>query len=242
MRIVGMIPSRMASTRLPGKPLLELCGKPMVQHVWEAAKRANRLDAVVVATPDIEIYTVVQAFGGEAVLTADTHRSGTDRLAEAVQTLDADAVVNIQGDEPLVLPALIDAVAAPLAEDPSVQMVSLCCPALEHEINEPSVVKTVVGRDGYALYFSRAPIPYVRDASGGVFARKHIGIYGYTRETLLRLASLPPSPLEITESLEQLRALENGIRIRMVDVDAAPVGVDTPEDLERARALMERQG
>lgn len=241
MRIVGMIPSRMASSRLPGKPLLDLCGKPMVQHVWEAAMRASRLDQVVVATPDREIVRAVQAFGGDAVLTADTHRSGTDRLAEAVVQLDADAVVNIQGDEPLVLPGLIDAVAAPLAE-PLVQMVSLCCPAQEHEINEPSVVKAVVGSDGYALYFSRAPIPYVRDASAGVIPRKHIGIYGYTREVLLRLASLAPSPLEITESLEQLRALENGIRIRMVDVDAAPVGVDTADDLARARAMLEQQG
>jgi len=236
---VGMIPARMAATRLPGKPLVDICGKPMIQRVWEQACGSRTLREVLVVTPDEEILRTVEAFGGRAVMTSASHRSGTDRLAEAARSLEADVVVNIQGDEPLIEPAAIDAAAAPLLRDPALEMTSLMarCPA--DQLDNPATVKVVCAADGSALYFSRSRVPFPRNAEQAVPVMQHIGLYAYRRSFLLTYAALPPALLERTEMLEQLRVLENGYRIHMVEVAAAPLSVDTPDDLARMRQLVE---
>jgi len=241
LRVVGVIPARLAATRLPNKPLVEIAGRPMIQHVWERARRAPGLTEAVVATPDAEIARAVEAFGGWAVMTSPEHRSGTDRVAEAAVHLGLDAndvVVNIQGDEPLLEPESISAAVAPLLADPSLPMTSLMCPCPPEDRDNPACVKVVPALNGDALYFSRARVPFPRNPDGPAPVMQHIGLYAYRRSFLAVFASLPPSPLERTESLEQLRALEHGYRIRMVRVEQAPVGVDTPEDLERARRML----
>lgn len=257
MKAVGIIPARYAATRLPGKALADIAGKPMIQHVYEQAAQAGTLHKVIVATDDERIMQAVAEFGGEAVMTSAEHQSGTDRLAEVAQGLTCELVVNIQGDEPLIEPATIDAAVQPFMSDSSLRMSTLATPiktVAEHQ--EPSVVKVVVDQNGFALYFSRAPIPFFQldtDAvwpdnkprqhpQSGLWPLKHIGLYVYTRQTLLWLASLPQTPLERTEKLEQLRALENGCRIKVVQIDYSPIGVDTPEDLQRVRAIMEAEG
>jgi 3-deoxy-manno-octulosonate cytidylyltransferase (CMP-KDO synthetase) len=255
MSIVGMIPARYRSTRFEGKALADICGRPMVQHVYERAGRAKLLDEVLVATDDGRIAEAVRAFGGLVEMTSSEHRSGTDRLAEVAQRRACEVVVNIQGDEPLIDPDAIDAAVQPLLNDPRIEMSTLMTPIRDREEYEnPSVVQVVVDRQGFALYFSRAPIPYLRidggapDADGHfrhpvtrVSPYRHIGLYVYRRETLLWLAGLPRSPLEQTEGLEQLRALENGLRIRVVECDYPAIGVDTPADLERVRQLMAQE-
>lgn len=241
MKIVGIIPARMASTRLPNKPLVDIAGLPMIVRVWQNACFAKSLSEVIVTAPDQQIIDVVRSHGGRAELTSDKHRSGTDRLAELVERIDCDAVVNIQGDEPLLPAELINAAAQPLLTDPSVKMASLMCPATADELGNPNNVKVVTALNGDALYFTRSEVPYRRNESS-ILSYKHIGVYAYTRETLLTLSQLPPSPLELAESLEQLRALENGIRIRMAKVAFSPVGVDTPADLERVRQVFARKG
>lgn len=255
-RIIGMIPARLASTRLPGKVLLDIAGKPMVQHVYERACQAQHLSDVVVATDSPEVFEAVCGFGGMAVMTSADHASGTDRLAEVARQTECDLVVNLQGDEPLLQPEIIDAAVEPFLAEEGLRLGTIATPihtAEEHE--QPSAVKVVVDQRGFALYFSRCPIPCFRldpgvqmDATAprvhpvsGLHPLKHIGLYVYTKETLLWMASLPRTPLEITESLEQLRALENGCPIRVVEVDYSPVGVDTPEDLGRVRELMAGQ-
>ncbi len=237
---IGIIPARLAATRLPNKPLLDIAGKPMIQWVYEHAREASLLTDVLVATPDEEIFEAVESFGGKAIMTSEAHRSGTDRLAEAVQfegCPDAEVIINIQGDEPLLDPAAIDLLAEAILADPAIPMASLMCPLPEDEENDPSVVKVVTDLQGFALYFSRAGIPYPRHPAQ---AWKHIGLYAYTREFLLTFPALAPTPLEQAESLEQLRALENGYRIRMVETDFAPTSVDTPDDLERVRRILEQ--
>lgn len=238
MEVVGIIPARLAAVRLPNKPLLDIAGKPMIWWVWHHAKQAKTLSEVMVATPDEQIAEVVRAFGGIAVLTSPRHRSGTERLAEVAQGLSADIIVNVQGDEPLMPPENIDAAARPLMNDPSLVMSSLMCPATEEEKDKPTAVKVVVDRAGNALYFSRSRIPYPRDPSAPAVVYKHLGIYAYRRDFLLRYASMEPTPLEQMEMLEQLRVLENGYRIRMVCVEQTSIGVDTEEDLERVRAIL----
>ncbi len=240
MRVVGLIPARYASKRFPGKALADLLGKPLLQHVVDRASRAKNLSEVVVATDDTRIADAVRHFGGKVQMTAATHPSGTDRIAEVARDLACDLVVNIQGDEPLISPAAIDAAVAPLLADPTIPMGTLACPLPLEQAGDPNAVKVVVGVNGFALYFSRAPIPYLRDghAGGPSPYLLHPGLYVYRREVLLRLASLPPTPLEERERLEQLRALEHGIRIRVVVTDHASIGVDTPEDLERVRRMM----
>lgn len=251
MAIVAIIPARFASTRLPGKPLSLIHGKTLVERVHERAHAARTVDRVLVATDDERIVAAVRAFGGEVRLTSREHASGTDRLAEVAATLDAELVVNVQGDEPLLDPGDIDAATAALVADPAASIATLSAPLLSTEqMLSPSVVKVVTDVRGYALFFSRAPIPHVRQpAAGGAcpaaeavrlrLARKHLGLYAYRREALLRFAALPPAPLERAESLEQLRALHHGLRIRVVPVDHdAGAAVDTPEDLERVRALL----
>ena len=241
MKIVGIIPARMASTRLPNKPLVDIAGLPMIVRVWQNACLAQSLSEVIVTAPDQQIIDVVRSHGGRAELTSDKHRSGTDRLAELVERIDCDAVVNIQGDEPLLPAELINAAAQPLLADPNVKMASLMCPGTAEELSNPNNVKVVTALNGDALYFTRSEVPYRRNETG-IVSYKHIGVYAYTRETLLTLSKLPPSPLELAESLEQLRALENGIRIRMAKVAFSPVGVDTPADLERVRQVFARKG
>jgi 3-deoxy-manno-octulosonate cytidylyltransferase (CMP-KDO synthetase) len=239
--VLAVIPARFHSTRLPGKILADIAGKPMIEHVYRRASAASRVHAVIVATDDERIAAAVRDFGGAALMTRAEHASGTDRIAEVVATLPCRAVVNLQGDEPLIEPATIDAAVAPLVDDPSIEMSTVSRPfASADEFRSPHVVKVVTDDRGLALYFSRSPIPYLRDNPAVVppGARAHVGLYVYRRETLLKLASTPASRLELAESLEQLRALASGIRIRVVDTHQLAAGVDTPEDLDRVRALM----
>ncbi len=249
MAIVAIIPARYGSTRLPGKPLSDIHGKTLIQRVHERVRDARTLDRVLVATDDERIAKAVRGFGGEAVMTSPHHPTGTDRLAEAARTVQADIFVNVQGDEPFLDPTGIDAAVRILVEDPSLPISTLSVPLRDvEEMLRPSVVKVVTDLQGNALYFSRSPIPFVRAADEGGraaavqagLARKHVGLYAYRREALLRLASLPPAPLEEAEGLEQLRALHHGLRIRVVPLpgELGPA-VDTPEDLERVRALFE---
>ncbi len=243
-RVAVVIPARYGATRLPGKPLAEIDGRPMIWYVWEKARRAKVPSRVVVATDDERIASVVRGFGGEAVLTSPDCASGTDRVAEAARGMDEEIFINLQGDEPLMDPSVVDAVASPLVAEPEVLMSTAALPGDDpEEYARPSVVKVVVDANGDALYFSRAPIPHYRDASprlpgagpglpGAGRYRKHLGIYGYRRDFLFRVAALAPSPLEEAERLEQLRVLQAGYRIRVVDVGHDSVGVDTPEDLK----------
>ena len=211
----------------------------MVEHVYRRASLAA-VDAVIVATDDQRIVDAVEAFGGLACLTRADHLTGTDRLAELTAQLSCDIVVNVQGDEPFIDPAAIDALVAPLQRDRAEQMTTLCRPLLPGEdVHSPHLVKVVRDLRGRALYFSRAAIPYARGAAGA-FPAAHIGVYGYRRATLLALAALPPTPLELSESLEQLRALEHGISIRVVESAYVSLSVDTPDDLERARRKVQR--
>lgn len=237
MTVVAAIPARYASTRLPGKPLLLLGGKPMVQHVYERARRAQGISRVVVLTDDQRVAQAVDFFGGEHQMTPEECASGTDRIAWAAREWDADAIVNVQGDEPLVDPAAISRLALHLEAHPEDGMATLAVPAAEGDLDNPHIVKVVLDREGYALYFSRAPIPFPRHP-GGAAPLRHLGLYGYRRDTLLRLAALAPSPLERSESLEQLRALENGIRLRVLMVESAVPGVDTAEDAARVGQLL----
>ncbi len=236
--IFGAIPARYASVRLPGKPLRRLAGKPMIEHVYRRCLKAESLSRVVVLTDDQRIADTVSGFGGEVEMTPADCASGTDRIAFAARDWDALAVVNIQGDEPLIDPAAIERIARHLLQHPAGEMVTLAAPIAEHDFENPNVVKVVRSRSGDALYFSRAQIPYPRRAQAAE-RLQHIGIYGYRRDVLLRLAELEPTPLERSESLEQLRALENGIAIRVLEVASSEPGIDTPEDLARAEALLQ---
>jgi 3-deoxy-manno-octulosonate cytidylyltransferase (CMP-KDO synthetase) len=242
--VLAVIPARYQATRLPGKILADIAGRPMIEHVYRRASSASRVHAVIVATDDERIAAAVRAFGGAALLTRADHASGTDRIAEVVGQLPCRAVVNVQGDEPLIDPETIDAAVAPMIADASLEMSTISRPLSSvEEFTSPHVVKVVTDLSGYALYFSRSPIP--ASAASAVqpprvppAARAHVGLYVYRRDTLLKLAALPPAPLEREESLEQLRALANGIRIRVVDTRHVAAGVDTPEDLERVRSLL----
>jgi 3-deoxy-manno-octulosonate cytidylyltransferase (CMP-KDO synthetase) len=250
LAIVAIIPARFGSTRLPGKPLSDIHGRPMIQHVYERARRARSVDRVLVATEDRRIADAVRAFGGEALMTSPHHASGTDRLAEAARDLpDSTIVVNVQGDEPMLDPAGIDAVVSAF-EDARVAMATVSLPLRTvAEMLSANVVKVVTNAAGDALYFSRSPIPCVRDAGGPAgsaaaavgqgLARRHVGLYGYRREALLRFAGWPPAPLEAAEGLEQLRAMHHGLAIRVVAMEGeGGVAVDTPDDLEHVRALL----
>ncbi len=239
LQAVGVIPSRYRSTRFPGKALATLFGKPLVQHVWERSTSARSLERVLVATDDARILEAVRAFGGEALLTSPDHPSGTDRLAEVARRIEAPIYVNIQGDEPLVDPRDIDALVEELRRDSTVQMATLRGPVRSpEEMRNPNVVKVVCDRSGNALYFSRSPIPHSRsgEASG---AYRHLGLYAYRRALLLEVAGAAAGVLERTEQLEQLRVLEMGREIRVLDALGDSIGVDTPEDLERVRVLLD---
>jgi 3-deoxy-manno-octulosonate cytidylyltransferase (CMP-KDO synthetase) len=231
------------STRLVGKPLQKIGGKPMVQWVYERALRASLLTDVTVATDDERVLTAVSAFGGKAVMTSSQHTSGTDRVAEAAKRVGADIVVNLQGDEPFIEPEMIDGVLRPMIEDPGLPMCTLKTRITSaEELKDPNVVKVVCDRQGYAIYFSRSPIPHGIGPSGEGGPGKsfrHIGLYAYRRDFLVRFSRLEPTPLELTEGLEQLRALENGFKIKVVETPYNPVAVDTPEDLQKAKSMVE---
>ena len=246
MKTLGVIPSRYGSTRFPGKSLAPICGKPLVRWVAEACLRAKTLDEVIVATDDEHIAAAVEGTGARAVMTPSALPSGTDRVAAAANAATDDVVVNIQGDEPLIDPALIDRVASVLRDDPALAMSTACAPIRSaEELAAPTVVKVVLAANGDALYFSRLPIPFRRDGapdlSSGLY-RRHIGIYGYRGAFLRQFVAAPPCPLEKCESLEQLRALHLGARIRVVETDELGIGVDRPEDVATVEALIRQRG
>ncbi|QEM67984.1 3-deoxy-manno-octulosonate cytidylyltransferase [Geobacter sp. FeAm09] len=246
MNITAIIPARYASTRFPGKALADIGGKPMIQHVYERACQASLVSRVIVATDDTRIAEAIRQIGGEAVMTSTDHETGTDRLAEVAAGLDTDVIVNVQGDEPLISPEMIDQATMPFLHDPALKMGTLktrikCL----HDFLSPNVVKVVTGADGCALYFSRSPLPFFRDkwqdlkdesfVNGKLLCYKHVGLYVYRRDFLLEYAAMPPTFLEISEKLEQLRAIENGIRIRVIETEFESIGVDTPDDLAKAQ-------
>ncbi|MCO5297861.1 MAG: 3-deoxy-manno-octulosonate cytidylyltransferase [Fimbriimonadaceae bacterium] len=227
----------MGSTRFPGKPLCDLMGKPMVQWVVEAAREADIAEAVIVATPDPEIVDACAEFGAQAMLTDANHPSGTDRLAEVAESVDAAIYVNVQGDEPLIRPETIRACVQPMFEDPSIPMASVYCTCPEAEYADPSVVKVVTDAFGDALYFSRYAVPFARNPRT-IPVKKHIGLYAYRKEPLREFETWRMSPLERAESLEQLRFLHHGVRIRMSEAASAELAVDTPEQAERVREIL----
>ena len=233
VRCCIVIPARMASTRFPGKPLIDLGGKPMIQWVYEKAVASGVGDAVLIATPDAEIMDACAKFGAQGFLTRDDHPSGTDRIAEVAESVIADVYVNVQGDEPMVPAESIRLCAAPLLEDASVVMGSIWTPCPVEDWDNPAVVKVVTDLQGYALYFSRHSLPYPRGVRTTV--KRHAGLYAYRREVVLSFAHWSPSDLELTEGLEQLRFLEHGIRIKMSQTVGTDVGIDTPEQAEMVR-------
>ncbi|MEO8347330.1 MAG: 3-deoxy-manno-octulosonate cytidylyltransferase [Acidobacteriota bacterium] len=237
MKVIGVIPARYASVRFPGKPLAPLAGRPMVLHVLAAARAARRLDQVIVATDDSRIAEVVRRDGGEAILTSPEAASGTDRLAEAALRAPADVYVNVQGDEPLMAPENIDVAVETLLARAEREIATVALAAGEGVADDPDVVKVVIAADGRALYFSRAAIPFPRTGRPGY--RKHLGLYAYRAETLQKLAALHPSPLEKTESLEQLRWLEAGWTIWVGEAVFDSIGVDRPEDLAKAEKILQ---
>lgn len=241
--VTAIIPARWASTRFPGKPLVELRGKPLIRHVWERASRAKLLDRLIVATDDMRIAEAAFAFGAEVTLTSPRHPTGTDRLAEVAAKLKSSRIIlNVQGDEPDIAPSTIDRLARALLDDPRLGMVTAANPVSDPgDLGNPNVVKVVMDACGRALYFSRSAIPHDRDERGGIRYLRHQGIYGYRRKVLLDFVRWKPTPLENAEKLEQLRALEHGVSIGVIVVRRGSIGVDVPEDLARAeRALRGR--
>jgi 3-deoxy-manno-octulosonate cytidylyltransferase (CMP-KDO synthetase) len=244
MKITAIIPARFASARFPGKVLADIMGKPMVQHVYERTAKAKLVSEVIVATDDERVAAVVRAFGGRVEMTGKGHETGTDRLAEVTGRLDSEIIVNVQGDEPLIEPAMIDEAIKPLIEDPEILVGTLKSRIKNlHDFLSPNVVKVVTDLQGFALYFSRSPLPNFRDkwndlkdekfASGKLLCYKHVGLYVYRRLFLLKYARMAPTFLEMAEKLEQLRVLENGCRIKVAETGYETIGVDTPADLEK---------
>jgi 3-deoxy-manno-octulosonate cytidylyltransferase (CMP-KDO synthetase) len=241
MRVIGIIPARWASTRFEGKVLAKIKGKPMIEHVWTRCRLSRRLNDVLIACDDQRILKAAEGFGAQAVMTSAAHDSGTDRIAEAAAKLKADIVINIQGDEPLIHPGTIDDLAAVLINDPSIAMATVIKAITSpEELANPNVVKVVIDREQSALYFSRSAIPFDRDKRGlkNITYYKHLGSYGYRKDFLIHFSRMPKSRLEEAEQLEQLRALEAGVKIRTVVTKMETVGVDTPEDLARVEKLI----
>jgi len=242
MDVIGIIPARYGSTRFEGKVLADLNGKPMIQWVWEAAKKTKILDDVIVACDDKRIEETVKSFGGKVVFTSKEHPCGSDRISEVVNPLDIKAVVNIQADEPLIEPVMIDNIARPLLDDSSLSVTTLMKKIeAANEITDPNVVKVVVDKQGYALYFSRAAVPYKRQAEDVVTYYKHIGLYAYTKDFLFIFKNLPESALEKAEKLEQLRILEAGFKIKVIQTNVSTIGVDTPEDLQKVKKVLAKR-
>jgi 3-deoxy-manno-octulosonate cytidylyltransferase (CMP-KDO synthetase) len=237
LKIVAFIPSRFDSKRFRGKPLALIAGKPMIQRVYQRAKECPELDEIYVATDDLRIYRCVTEFGGKAIMTDENHRSGTDRIAEAVGKIelqDRDIVVNIQGDQPIFQPSIISDLIGPLLEDPGTLMVTLIYRFVEdRELQDTNNVKVAVDKSGYALYFSRLPIPFLRDKSTEIIYYKHLGLYAYRKEFLVKFTRLSYGFLERAEKLEQLRALEHGYKIRVVETTYDSTEVDTPDDIKK---------
>ena len=234
MKTAAIIPARMGSTRFPGKVLAKLGGKPIVQWVWERTK-ASKADEVIVASDSEEVIRAVQAFGGNAQMTSPNHPSGSDRIWEVASKLDCDIIINVQGDEPFMEPTVIDQLIDVMQETPAPDMATVVVPSTREQIaNNPNSPKVVVSADNTALYFSRSPIPFLREGGTDMPLYKHWGIYAYSRAALSRFVSLPESPLEKCEKLEQLRALENGMKIKVIKTNFQSIGIDTPEDLVQA--------
>jgi 3-deoxy-manno-octulosonate cytidylyltransferase (CMP-KDO synthetase) len=239
--VIAVIPARYASSRLPGKALADIGGVPMVVRVWRQARKARFLTRVLVATDDDRIARIMRDAGGEAEMTASTHQSGTDRIAEVAGRVNADIYLNVQGDLPFIAPEDLDALAAPMRADETIAMATLATPIADSgEWNNPNVVKVVCDERGDALYFSRSPIPFARDGGVPPNALRHIGVYGYRRDFLFEFASMKPGVLEQIEKLEQLRAMERGYRIRVIASVAPSLEVDSPADLARANAAVKQ--
>jgi len=244
MEVIGIIPARYSSTRFEGKVLAEILGKPMIQHVWERAKQAITLDDLIIACDDERVAAVSKEFGAKVSFTAKGHASGTDRICEVINPLDVKIVINIQGDEPLIHPTMIDAVSRALLDDSSISMATVMKNIEDPQvINDPNVVKVVIDKNNFALYFSRSPIPFHAKESEirlPVYF-KHIGLYGYTKDFLFIYKNLPVSYLERVERLEQLRVLETGLRIKVIETKYDTIGVDTPEDLEKVKLYLQKE-
>ena len=238
--VLGIIPARWASTRFPGKPLHIIAGKPLVQHVWERCQECSNLDSIIVATDDDRIADTCRNFGATVAMTAADHPTGTDRIAEAAAAVpQATHLINIQGDEPLIEPSLIDKLASALLTDNSLEMATAANPIDDETLmNDPNVVKCVLKKNGDALYFSRSPLPYQRSESHTLTCYRHKGIYAYRKDFLQKFIQWQPTPLELTESLEQLRALENNARIRVIITDDTSGGIDTPEQAEELETFL----
>ena len=259
MKAIGIIPARWKSQRFEGKVVAKILGKPMIQHVWEKAKESKMLDDVIIATDSEEVIKVAESFGGKAVFTSKDQPSGTDRITEVINPIDVEVVVNIQGDEPLVHPTMIDSLATTLLEDKTILVATLIKKITDrNDILNPNVVKAVVDKNNFALYFSRSPIPRIRKPAVQLtdihswfsqeigpedlkYYHKHIGIYAYTKDFLFTYTNLPKSQLEEAEKLEQLRILENGYKIKTVETEFDTIGVDTPEDLQKVENLLLRK-
>ena len=239
-KVVAILPARWASTRFPGKPLHLIAGKPLIQHVWERTLKAKHIATAIVATDDMRIAEAAFAFGAEVALTSSKHRSGTDRIAEVARNLSGVShVINVQGDEPLVDPALLDRLAKTMLADPTLDMITAANVfGPDEDVSNPNAVKVVMDRVGNALYFSRSPIPYLRDAGARAVYYRHQGLYGYSLAFLLQFVKWKPSMLEKAEQLEQLRAMESGAKIRVIVTKSASVGVDTPADVAIAEARL----
>jgi 3-deoxy-manno-octulosonate cytidylyltransferase (CMP-KDO synthetase) len=239
MKTLIVIPARYRSSRFPGKPLADILGKPMIQHVYEKASRAKKADKVMVATDDSRIYSVVEEFGGNVVMTSKDHQSGTDRITEVVDKEEGEIYINLQGDQPLICPEDIDLLIDNMSGNPDCNIATLCHPISQEEAKNPNAVKVVLSSDGRALYFSRSLIPYARQGAKNVCYNKHIGIYGFKRQVLLKYKNLPFSQLERQEKLEQLRLLEAGFSIDVIETNIInDQGVDTPEDLEIVKRIL----
>lgn len=241
MEVVGIIPARYSSTRFEGKVLADILGKPMLQHVWERAKQSHLLDDLIIACDDERVADAARGFGAKVAITSKGHVSGSDRICEVVNPLDVKVVINIQGDEPLIHPTMIDSVARAILDDNTISMATIMKAVDEPEIvNDPNVVKVVIDKNNFALYFSRSPIPHYAQNSEVAFPVyfKHIGLYGYTKDFLFVYKNLPASYLEKVERLEQLRVLESGFRIKVIETKYDTIGVDTPEDLEKVKKYL----
>lgn len=241
MKTIGVIPARWASTRFEGKVLADLNGKPMIQHVWERSKQSECLNDLIIACDDERIVKVAQQFGANVVLTSADHTCGTDRIIEAVEPLDGSIIVNIQADEPLICPTIIDSLVKALMDDPSCSMGTVIKVIdSDEELKDPNVVKAVIDGEMNALYFSRSVIPHNREGNDEIIYYKHLGIYAYRKELLLSYKNLPKSNLEKAEHLEQLRALEYGYKIKTVLTDVHTIGVDVPQDLQKVERLLKQ--
>ncbi|MGM0601831.1 MAG: 3-deoxy-manno-octulosonate cytidylyltransferase [Bacillota bacterium] len=236
LKTAAVIPARYGSTRFPGKALAEIDGIPMIIRVAAQVKKTEEIDRVIVATDDLRIKEAVEAAGGEAVMTSSEHRSGTDRIAEVAEKLTVDLVVNVQGDEPLIKPEMIASALAPFSLEKDLQMSTLKLKMKRNEVENPDIVKVICDKNDNALYFSRSPVPYLREGEADYF--QHVGLYVYRRDFLLQYSQMEPSPLEKAESLEQLRALENGYKIKVVEIEGELIGVDRKEDIKKVEEVL----